>query len=64
VLFEMAAEEADESTLDEAHTELDNIKRELASLEVRTLLSGPTTTATRSSRSPGRGRRRQPGLGR
>ncbi|MDT7548633.1 MAG: peptide chain release factor 2, partial [Actinomycetota bacterium] len=24
VLFEMAAEEADESTLDEAHTELDN----------------------------------------
>jgi peptide chain release factor 2 len=41
VLFEMAAEESDESTLDEAHAELDNIKRELASLEVRTLLSGP-----------------------
>jgi peptide chain release factor 2 len=41
VLFEMAAEESDESTLTEAHTELDNIKRELASLEVRTLLSGP-----------------------
>jgi peptide chain release factor 2 len=40
VLFEMAAEEADESTLDEAHTELDNLKREIASLEVRTLLSG------------------------
>jgi peptide chain release factor 2 len=41
VLFEMAAEESDESTLDEAHTELDNLKREIASLEVRTLLSGP-----------------------
>ena len=40
VLFEMAAEEADESTLDEAHGELDTLKREIASLEVRTLLSG------------------------
>jgi len=40
VLFEMAAEEADESTLDEAHTELRAIQREIASLEVRTLLSG------------------------
>jgi peptide chain release factor 2 len=41
VLFEMAAEESDESTLTEAHTELDKLKREIASLEVRTLLSGP-----------------------
>jgi peptide chain release factor 2 len=41
VLFEMAAEESDESTLDEAHAELDKLKREIASLEVRTLLSGP-----------------------
>jgi peptide chain release factor 2 len=41
VLFQMAAEESDESTLNEAHTELDKLKREIASLEVRTLLSGP-----------------------
>ena len=41
VLFQMAAEESDETTLNEAHTELDKLKREIASLEVRTLLSGP-----------------------
>jgi peptide chain release factor 2 len=41
VLFQMAAEESDESTLSEAHTELHKLKREIASLEVRTLLSGP-----------------------
>ena len=40
VLFEMAAEEADEQTLDEAHGELQALQREIASLEVRTLLSG------------------------
>jgi peptide chain release factor 2 len=40
VLFEMAAEEADEGTLTEAHTELQALQREIASLEVRTLLSG------------------------
>jgi peptide chain release factor 2 len=40
VLFEMAAEEADEATLDEAHLELRTLQREIASLEVRTLLSG------------------------
>jgi peptide chain release factor 2 len=45
VLFQMAAEESDTeegtATLSEAHTELDKLKREIASLEVRTLLSGP-----------------------
>jgi len=40
VLFEMAAEESDEGTLDEAHIELESLRREIASLEVRTLLSG------------------------
>jgi peptide chain release factor 2 len=40
VLFEMAAEESDESTLAEAHRELQALQREIASLEVRTLLSG------------------------
>ena len=40
VLFEMAAEESDQSTLDEAHRELQALQREIASLEVRTLLSG------------------------
>jgi peptide chain release factor 2 len=40
VLFEMAAEEADEQTLEEAHRELRTLQREIASLEVRTLLSG------------------------
>jgi peptide chain release factor 2 len=40
VLFEMAAEEDDEGTLGEAHNELENLRREIAGLEVRTLLSG------------------------
>jgi peptide chain release factor 2 len=40
VLFEMAAEEDDESTLGEAHNELETLRREIAALEVRTLLSG------------------------
>ena len=40
VLFEMAAEEADESTLTEAQGELAALQREIGSFEVRTLLSG------------------------
>jgi peptide chain release factor 2 len=40
VLFQMAAEESDEGTLDEAHDELEVLRREIAALEVRTLLSG------------------------
>ena len=40
VLFEMAAEEADEDTLAEAEREVAGLKREIGSFEVRTLLSG------------------------
>ena len=40
VLYEMAAEEADEATTTEAETELAALQREIGSLEVRTLLSG------------------------
>ena len=41
VLFEMAAEEDDAATAAEAQAELANLQREISSLEVRTLLSGP-----------------------
>ncbi len=40
VLFEMAAEEGDAATAEEASTEVDALHREISSLEVRTLLSG------------------------
>jgi len=40
VLFQMAAEEDDEGTAQEAETELAALQREIGSLEVRTLLSG------------------------
>ena len=40
VLFQMAAEESDESVADEADRELVVLQREIGSLEVRTLLSG------------------------
>ena len=40
VLFEMAAEEDDAGTEAEADAELENLQREISSLEVRTLLSG------------------------
>jgi peptide chain release factor 2 len=40
VLFEMAAEEADEATGTEAEAELAALQREIGSFEVRTLLSG------------------------
>jgi peptide chain release factor 2 len=40
VLYEMAAEESDEGTADEADTELAALSREIGSFEVRTLLSG------------------------
>ncbi len=40
VLFQMAAEEDDEATVAEAEEELTSLQREIASLEVRTLLSG------------------------
>jgi peptide chain release factor 2 len=40
VLFEMAAEEGDEGTEQEAERELAELQREISSLEVRTLLSG------------------------
>ncbi len=40
VLYEMAAEESDESTLLEADNERDALRREIGSFEVRTLLSG------------------------
>jgi peptide chain release factor 2 len=40
VLFQMAAEEADEGTAEEASAEADQLQREISSLEVRTLLSG------------------------
>jgi peptide chain release factor 2 len=41
VLFEMAAEEADEATALEAEKELAGLQKEMGALEVRTLLSGP-----------------------
>ncbi len=41
VLFQMADEEADAATLAEAEAELAALQREIAGLEVRTLLSGP-----------------------
>ena len=41
VMYEMAAEEADEAALAEAEAELATLQREIGSLEVRTLLSGP-----------------------
>ncbi len=41
VLFQMAAEESDAGTEAEAETELAALQREIGSLEVRTLLSGP-----------------------
>ena len=41
LMYEMAAEEADESALAEAEAELATLQREIGSLEVRTLLSGP-----------------------
>jgi peptide chain release factor 2 len=40
VLFELAAEESDEGVVAEAERELDALRREISSLEVRTLLSG------------------------
>ena len=40
VLFQMAAEESDESVAAEAEAELSVLQREIGSLEVRTLLSG------------------------
>jgi peptide chain release factor 2 len=40
VLYEMAAEEADEGTADEADRELGALTREIGTFEVRTLLSG------------------------
>jgi peptide chain release factor 2 len=40
VLFQMAAEEEDEGTEQEAQRELTELQREISSLEVRTLLSG------------------------
>jgi peptide chain release factor 2 len=40
VLFQMAAEEGDEATAEEASAEVDALQREISSLEVRTLLSG------------------------
>jgi peptide chain release factor 2 len=40
VLFQMAAEEGDEATAEEASAEVDALQREVGSLEVRTLLSG------------------------
>jgi peptide chain release factor 2 len=40
VLFQMAAEEGDESVAEEASAEVDVLQREISSLEVRTLLSG------------------------
>jgi peptide chain release factor 2 len=40
VLYEMAAEEADEATLTEAEAELAALTKEIGSFEVRTLLSG------------------------
>ena len=40
VLYEMAAEESDEGTADEADRELDALQKEIGSFEVRTLLSG------------------------
>ncbi|MBW3648890.1 MAG: PCRF domain-containing protein, partial [Actinobacteria bacterium] len=40
VLFQMAAEEADEGVAAEADAELATLQREIGSLEVRTLLSG------------------------
>ena len=41
VMYEMAAEEDDAATLAEAEAELATLQREIGSLEVRTLLSGP-----------------------
>ena len=41
VMYEMAAEEEDEAALAEAEEELTTLQREIGSLEVRTLLSGP-----------------------
>jgi peptide chain release factor 2 len=40
VLYEMAAEEADEATAAEAETELAALRKDIGSFEVRTLLSG------------------------
>jgi peptide chain release factor 2 len=40
VLYEMAAEESDESTAEEADRELEALQKEIGSFEVRTLLSG------------------------
>ena len=41
LMYEMAAEESDEAALAEAEAELVTLQREIGSLEVRTLLSGP-----------------------
>ncbi len=41
LMFEMAAEEDDDAALGEAEGELTALQREISSLEVRTLLSGP-----------------------
>jgi peptide chain release factor 2 len=41
VLFQLAAEEADEDTKAEADKELSSLKSDIGALEVRTLLSGP-----------------------
>ena len=41
VMYEMAAEESDDAALAEAEGELTTLQREIGSLEVRTLLSGP-----------------------
>ncbi len=41
LMFEMAAEEDDDAALGEAEGELGTLQREIGSLEVRTLLSGP-----------------------
>ena len=41
LMYEMAAEESDAAALAEAESELTTLQREVGSLEVRTLLSGP-----------------------
>ena len=64
VLFEMAAEEGDAGTAAEADAELAALKREIGSFEVRTLLSGEYDQREALVQiTPGRRRRRQPGLG-
>jgi len=40
VLYELAEDEGDESSLNEANAELDKLREDIAALEVRTLLSG------------------------